>query len=83
MIRILGRGSTRAARYRTIRDQATGVVQSIDDEFIRAAAVHHLAVLCKKANDLDHVRPLFDKITDDFVRRQILADCPELETVRA
>jgi len=50
---------------------------AIDDEFYRGFAIHQVIKLCKSAGDLDSARSLLAKVQDDFLREQILEDCPE------
>ena len=39
--------------------------------------------LCRSAKDLRAARALFGKVSDDFLRQQILEDCPECGEVAA
>ena len=65
-------------RYRRLRDEAISMAMDIHDEFCQGFAIHQIAKLCKEANDLATVEPLFDSVEDEFLREQILEDCPEL-----
>lgn len=72
-------GAENHQRYLRFRDEAITRIVKLHDEFYQGFAIHHIAKLCKEADDLDAVRPFFRAVEDEFIREKILEDCPELE----
>lgn len=69
-----------SARYKRIRDECIALVDQIDDEFYRGAAVHRIIDMCIVAKDLTVARSLLVSVRDNFIREKIFETAPTLRS---
>jgi hypothetical protein len=72
-----------SARYKRIRDECITLVDRIEDEFYRGAAVHQIIDMCLVAKDLAVFRSLLVSVRDEFLREKIFETAPILRSAES
>lgn len=66
------------ANYEHHLVEAIASALAIRDEFYKGLAIHQVINVCRRANDLDIAKTLFQEVDHHSLREQIVKDAPEL-----